>query len=498
MFVDFFIHRPIFATVCALLIILGGAISIPTLPIAQFPNLAPPQVTVSGFYSGASAEVVEAGVTQPLEQQINGVQGMKYITSSSSSTGGSSVTAVFDIGRNVDLAAVDVQNRVTNVQGRLPAEVNQTGISITKSGNSFVFAAGFYSNNPDYDSLFISNYIDVYLKDALKRVKGVGDVFIFGERRYSMRLWLDPTRMASRRLTASDVTNALREQNVQVAAGQLGQPPAPAGQQYQISVRAVGRLYTVEDFSNLILKTGSDGSIIRLKDVGRVELGAEAYGSILEFNGRPALGVGVTQLTDANALEVYAAATAELERLSKSFPPGLEYKVAFDTTEAVSESIRDVLVTLLEAIFLVILVIFIFLQDWRTTLIPAVTIPVSLIGTFIFVKLLGFSINTLTLFGITLATGLVVDDAIIVIENVQRHIHEGLHDAKQATSVAMREVTSAVIATSIVLGAVFVPVAFFPGTTGILFKQFALTIAFSVAISAFNALTLSRRWPRCC
>ncbi|HUR36176.1 MAG TPA: multidrug efflux RND transporter permease subunit [Terriglobales bacterium] len=491
MFVDFFIKRPIFSTVCALLIILAGAIAIPTLPIAQFPTLAPPQVTVSSFYNGASAEVVESAVTQPLEQQINGVEGMSYITSSSSSNGSSSITAVFDIGRNVDLAAVDVQNRVTNVQGRLPAEVNQTGISITKSGNSFVFAAGFYSPDNKYDTLFISNYLDVYLKDALKRVKGVGDVFIFGERRYSMRLWLDPAKMASRRLTASDVTTALREQNVQVAAGQLGQPPAPAGQSYQISVRAVGRLINVDDFSNLVVKTGDDGSIIQLKDVGRVQLGAESYGTNLTFNGHEAIGIGVTQLTSANSLEVYAAATAELERLAKSFPPGLEYRVAFDTTEAVSESIRDVLMTLLEAIILVILVIFIFLQDWRTTLIPAVTIPVSLIGTFIFVKLLGFSINTLTLFGITLATGLVVDDAIVVIENVQRHIHEGIRDAHKAASVAMSEVASAVIATSLVLVAVFVPVAFFPGTTGILFKQFALTIAFSVSISAFNALTLS-------
>ncbi len=491
MFVDFFIKRPIFSTVCALLIILAGAISIPTLPIAQFPTLAPPQVTVSSFYNGASAEVVESAVTQPLEQQINGVEGMSYITSSSSANGSSSITAVFDIGRSVDLAAVDVQNRVTNVQGRLPAEVNQTGISITKSGNSFVFAAGFYSPDKKYDTLFISNYLDVYLKDALKRVKGVGDVFIFGERRYSMRLWLDPARMASRGLTASDVVSALREQNVQVAAGQLGQPPAPTGQSYQISVRAVGRLITPNDFSNLILKTGGDGTIVQLKDVGRVELGAEGYGTNLTFNGHEAIGIGVTQLTSANSLEVYAAATAELERQAKSFPPGLEYRVAFDTTEAVSESIRDVLLTLMEAIILVILVIFVFLQDWRTTLIPAVTIPVSLIGTFIFVKALGFSINTLTLFGITLATGLVVDDAIVVIENVQRHIHDGIRDARKAASVAMGEVASAVVATSLVLVAVFVPVAFFPGTTGILFKQFALTIAFSVSISAFNALTLS-------
>ena len=491
MFVDFFIKRPIFATVCALLIVLAGAVTIPTLPIAQFPNLAPPQVTVSSFYNGASAEVVESAVTTPLEQQINGVEGMKYMTSTSSNDGSSNITAVFDIDRDVDLAAVDVQNRVTNVQGRLPAEVNSTGIAITKSGNNFIFAAGFYSDNNQYDSLFISNYIDVYLKDALKRVKGVGDVFIFGERRYSMRLWLDPVRMASRKLTASDVVSALREQNVQIAAGQLGQPPAPKGQSYQISVRAVGRLHDAVEFANMILKSGDDGSLIKLKDVGRVELGAESYGTNLEFNGHDAIGLGITQLSKANALEVDRAAIAELKRLSQTFPPGLKYQVAFDTTEAVSESIKDVLVTLSQAILLVILVIFIFLQDWRTTLIPAVTIPVSLIGTFAFVKLLGFSINTLTLFGITLATGLVVDDAIVVIENVERHISEGIRDAAHAASVAMKEVASAVIATSLVLVAVFVPVAFFPGTTGILFRQFALTIAFSVSISAINALTLT-------
>src|SRR5229473_36386 len=403
MFVDFFIHRPIFATVCALLIILAGAVAIPTLPVAQFPNLAPPQVSVNSGYNGASAQVVEASVTTPLEQQINGVKGMKYITSSSGNDGSSSVSAIFDIGRDVDLAAVDVQNRVSNVQGRLPSEVNSTGISINKSGSGFVFAAGFYSDDNRYDSLFISNYVDVYLKDALRRIKGVSDVIIFGERKYSMRLWLDPGRMANRKLTASDVVAALREQNIQVAAGQLGQPPSPTGQSYQISVRAVGRLSTPAEFENIILKAGEDGSLVKLKDVGRAELGAENYGGNLEFNGYHAVGLGLTQLTDANALEVDRAAKAELERLSRNFPPGLKYQIAFDTTQVVAESIKDVLFTLSEAIALVILVIFVFLQDWRTTLIPAVTIPVSLIGTFIFVKLLGFSINTLTLFGITLA-----------------------------------------------------------------------------------------------
>src|SRR5438477_794367 len=493
MFVKFFIERPIFATVCALLIILGGAVSIPQLPIAEFPNLAPPQVNVQSGYNGASAETVESAVTNPLEQQINGVPGMKYISSSSDSGGGSGITATFDIGRDVDLAAVDVQNRVTTAQGRLPAEVNTTGVAITKSGNSFVLAAGFYSENNQYDSLFISNYIDRYLRDPLKRVKGVGDVFVFGERKYSMRLWLDPARMASRQLTATDVVKALREQNVQVAAGQIGQPPSPTGQSFQIGVRALGRLSEPAEFNNIILKSTPDGILVRLKDVGRAELGAESYGSILEYNNQPIIGLGITQLSNANALQVDRDSRAVLAELSKHFPPGLKYAVAFDTTTAVAESIHDVLITLLEAIVLVILVIFLFLQDWHSTIIPAATIPVSLVGTFLFVRLLGFSINTLTLFGITLATGLVVDDAIVVIENIERHIHEGgrHRESHEAALAGMREVTSAVIATALVLAAVFVPVAFFPGTTGRLYQQFALTIAVSMAISAFNALTLT-------
>ena len=491
MFVDFFINRPVFATVCALLIILGGAISIPSLPIAQFPNLAPPQVVVSSGYIGANAQTVESAVTIPLEQSINGVEGMKYITSTSGNDGSSSVTVTFDVSRNVDLASVDVQNRVNQALGRLPNAVKNTGVIITKQVGGFVFGAGVYSPDGTYDSLFLSNYLDIYVKDAVKRVPGVGDVLIFGERKYAMRLWLDPGRMAQRGLSATTVLSALQEQNVQVAAGQVGQQPLPAGQAYQISVRAVGRLTEPSEFENIILKSGTNGTLVRLKDVGRAELGAEDYGSVLSFDGHEAVGIGVTQLPGANALDVDRLAKAELLRLSKTFPPGLKYAVAFDTTTVIGESIRDVLITLLEAILLVIFVIYIFLQDWRSTLIPAVTIPVSLIGAFIFVKLLGFSINTLTLFGITLATGLVVDDAIVVIENVERHIAEGITEPHNAASVAMKEVAGAVIATSLVLVAVFVPVALFPGTTGILFRQFALTIAFSVAISAFNALTLT-------
>jgi HAE1 family hydrophobic/amphiphilic exporter-1 len=491
LFVDFFINRPVFATVCALMIILGGAISIPSLPIAEFPDLAPPQVVVSSGYIGANAQTVESAVTIPLEQAINGVQGMKYISSTSGNDGTSQITVTFDVTRDVDLASVDVQNRVNQALGRLPNTVKNTGVIITKQLGGFVFGAGVYSPDGTYDSLFLSNYLDLYVRDAVKRVPGVGDVFIFGERKYAMRLWLDPGRMAQRGLSATTVLAALQEQNVQVAAGQVGQAPLPAGQAFQISVRAIGRLSEPSEFENIILKAGTNGTLVRLKDVGRAELGAEDYGSILSFDGHEAVGIGVTQLPGANALDVDRLAKQELLRLSKTFPPGLRYAVAFDTTTVIGESIKDVLVTLLQAILLVVFVIYVFLQDWRSTLIPAITIPVSLVGAFIFVKLLGFSINTLTLFGITLATGLVVDDAIVVIENVERHIVEGITEPHNAASVAMKEVAGAVIATSLVLVAVFVPVALFPGTTGILFRQFALTIAFSVAISAFNALTLT-------
>ncbi|HXH67083.1 MAG TPA: multidrug efflux RND transporter permease subunit [Candidatus Limnocylindrales bacterium] len=491
MFVDFFIRRPVFATVCALLIVLGGAIAIPTLPVSQFPQLAPPQVAVSSSYIGANAQAVETAVTIPLEQAINGSPGMKYITSSSGNDGSSTIVATFDVTRDVDLASVDVQNRVNQALGRLPNSVKNTGIIITKQTGGFVYAAGVYSDHGQYDSLFLSNYLDVYVRDAMKRVKGVGDAIIFGERKYAMRLWLDPERLAQRGLSATNVLNALNEQNVQVAAGQLGQPPSNSQQDYQISVRAIGRLSEPKEFENIILKTGTDGTLVRVKDVGRAELGAEDYSSVLRFNGHEAVGLAITQLPGANALEVDRGAKAELKRLSKNFPPGLQYAEAFDSTTVIGESIRDVLITLLEAIVLVVLVIYIFLQDFRSTFIPAATIPVSLIGTFIFVKLLGFSINTLTLFGITLATGLVVDDAIVVIENVERHITEGISEPHNAASVAMKEVAGAVVATSLVLVSVFVPVALFPGTTGILFRQFALTIAFSVSISAFNALTLT-------
>jgi HAE1 family hydrophobic/amphiphilic exporter-1 len=491
MFADTFIRRPILASVCSLVLILAGAIAIPTMPVAQYPSLAPPQVTVSAFYTGANAQEVETAVVTPLEQAINGVEGMLYMSSSSTNSGAASITVTFDVTRDQDLAAVDVQNRVNQALGRMPAEVRTTGITVQKQSTGFVMAIGVYAENNAYDSLFLSNYLDVYVRDALKRIPGVGEVMIFGERKYSMRLWLDPDRLAARELTAGDVVGALREQNVQVAAGSLGQSPAPADQMYQISVRAVGRLHDPAEFDNIILKSGDGGSLVRLKDIGRAELGAETYGSRLRFQGVEAVGLGVIQLPTANALDVAEGIQTELARLSESFPPGMKYQVAFNTTEVVEESINEVLKTLLEAIGLVVLVIFIFLQTWRSTIIPAITIPVSLVGAFAFVKLMGFSINTLTLFGIILATGIVVDDAIVVIENIERHIQEFKKTARQAASDAMREVLGAVIATGLVLVAVFVPVAFFPGTTGRLYAQFSMTIAFAVALSVFNAVTLT-------
>jgi hydrophobic/amphiphilic exporter-1 (mainly G- bacteria), HAE1 family len=489
-FVDFFIHRPVFATVCALLIILAGAICIPNLPIAMYPSLAPPVVEVDATYIGADAQTVEKAVTIPLEEAINGVEGMRYISSSSTNSGAAQIQITFQTGYNLDIAAVDVQNRVAQAEGRLPGEVISTGISISKSNYNFVFGAGFFTRDGRYSSEFISNYLDIYVKDALKRVPGVGDVIIFGERKYAMRVWLDPVRLAARSLTANDVVSALSEQNVEIPAGQLGQPPSDSKQAFQIPVRVVGRLTSPQEFDNLIVKYSPNG-LVQLKDVGHAEIGAEDYGTTLEYMGHQAMGIGVEQLSNANALDVDRRAKAALAQLAKNFPPGLEYAIAFDSTTAVGDSIREVLQTLGIAIVIVITVIFLFLLDWRATIIPAVTIPVSLIGTFAFIRIFNFSINSLTLFGITLATGLVVDDAIVVIENVQRHIHMEHSRAREATSRAMREVTSAVIATSLVLIAVFVPVSFFPGTTGILYRQFSLTIAFSIAISAFNALTLS-------
>ncbi|MBN3905454.1 MAG: efflux RND transporter permease subunit [Nostoc sp. NMS1] len=491
MFVDFFIKRPIFASVCAIIILLIGLISIPTLPIARFPEISPTQISVTSNYSGASAEVVESGVTNILERQINGVEGLRYLTSSSSNDGTSTITATFDSSRDKDIAAVDVQNRVSVAQPQLPDSVQRTGIRVSKESNNILLAIGLFAENKEYDNIFLSNYADLYLADALKRVKGVSNAQIFGERRYAMRLWLDPSRLANRGLTTQDVANALAEQNLQVGAGRIGQEPAPEGQRYQLDVRAASRLAEPGEFEEIVLKTGDDGTLVKLKDVGRAELGAENYSSFLRFRGNDAVGLGIYQVPGSNALDVAKGVKAELARLAPSFPPGLKYQVAFDTTSFVEESMAEVIKTLIEAVVLVVIVIFVFLQDWRTTLIPALTIPLSLIGTFAFVKLFNFSINSLTLFGLTLASGMVVDDAIVVVEQISRFIQDKGINPRRAASESMAELFGAVIATSLVLMAVFVPVAFFPGTTGALYRQFALTIAFSIAISTFLALTLT-------
>lgn len=491
MLARFFIQRPVFTSVCSLIIVFLGLIVIPTLPVAQFPNISPVQVIVTSNYAGADAQTVESAVTNLVEQEINGVEGMKYISSSSGSDGTSQVTVTFNAGENPDIATVNVQNRVARAQPRLPGSVVQTGVTVSQENTNFLMAVAIYSENDEYEPLFLSNYASLFMVDALRRVEGVGGIQIFGERKYAMRLWLDPNRLAARSLTVQDVEQAIREQNVQVGAGQIGQQPAPDGQEYQLSLRAESRLSTVQDFEELVLSTGQGGKLVKLKDVGRVELGAENYGSGLTYNGIECVGLGITQRPGTNALRAAEAIRAEFERLSQAFPPGMQYAIAFDTTVFVDESLRDVVNTLVESVVLVVLVIFLFLQDWRTTLIPGITIPVALLGTFIFTRLFGFSINTLTLFGLTLATGIVVDDAIVVVEAIATKVQDQGMNSFRAAVEAMQELTGAVIATSLVLMALFIPVAFFPGTTGSIYQQFALTIAFSIALSTFNALTLS-------
>ncbi|MEM8504478.1 MAG: efflux RND transporter permease subunit [Cyanobacteria bacterium P01_D01_bin.1] len=489
--VNYFIKRPVFTTVCALILLLVGAVSIPTLPIAQYPDISPTQINVTAAYIGADAETVERGVTTVIERQINGVEGMRYMTSNSSNNGISNVVVTFDSSRDKDIAAVDVQNRVSLAEPQLPETVIRSGVSVSKETSNILLAMSLYTENDEYDDTFLSNYADLYVADALRRVPGVGNVQIFGERTYAMRIWLNPQKLAGRGLAADDVVLALQEQNIQVGAGQIGQPPVPNDQDFQIDLRAQSRLQTPEEFEDLVLQTGESGQLVRLRDVGRAELGAEQYSSFLRFRGQDAIGLGIFQLPGSNALAVAQGVKEQMAQLEADFPPGMLYGIGFDTTEFVEQSLLSVMWTLIQAIGLVVLVIYIFLQDWRTTVVPAVTIPVSLVATFAIVKLFGFSINSLTLFGLTLATGMVVDDAIVVVEDISSKINQRGLNPVQAAIQSMSELTGAVVATSLVLMAVFVPVAFFPGTTGALYRQFALTIAFAIAISTFNALTLT-------
>lgn len=479
------------ATVVAILITLIGGISIPVLPIAQFPEISPPTVNVTATYTGASAEVVEETVTTPIEEQVNGVEGMTYMQSDSSNDGTMSLNVTFEIGYDLDIAAVDVQNRVQLATPRVPEEVSKYGISVNKQSTSLVLAVNMISPDGTRDDLFLSNYIDIHISDVLKRIPGVGNLTIWGQREYSMRIWLDPDKLASLDLTTTDVSNAISEQNVQVAAGAIGEPPVPEGQQFQYTITTLGRLENVEQFEDIIIRANEDGSVVRVKDVARVELGAEDYSTAATLDGGQTIGIGVYQLPGANALNLAKEIRATMEELKKSFPAGVDYEIIYDTTAFVRASIEEVVITLLEAFILVFIVVFVFLQNFRATLIPAITIPVSLIGTFALINALGFSINTLTLFGLVLAIGLVVDDAIVVVENVSRMIEEKGVSSKEATSAAMKEVTGPIVATSLVLMAVFVPVSFMPGITGQLYRQFALTIACSVGISTINALTLS-------
>ncbi|MBV8223149.1 MAG: efflux RND transporter permease subunit, partial [Candidatus Eremiobacteraeota bacterium] len=487
----FFLRRPIFAAVCSLAILIAGLIAIPTLPVAQYPAIAPPVVTVTATYIGASPQAVETSVTTPLEQAINGVEGIRYI-SSQSAQGVSTITVTFALDRNLDIAAADVQNVVQSALGQLPAVVQQTGISVGKNSGSFVMALALQSDRSNYDAQFLGNYAELNIVNDLKRVPGVSDVIIFGQRRYAMRVWLNPIKLASQNLATSDVLNALQEQNVQVAAGRIGDAPEGPDQPYTMTVNAKGQLSDPSQFANIIVRADPNGGFTKLGDVARIELGAEDYSSYVRFDGSDnVVGLGVIQLPTANALSVSNGVLARLNELQKQFPPGVKYDVAFNSTTFVNASMTEVIKTLIEAIILVILVIWLFLQDGRATLIPSAVIPISLIGAFFVMAMFGFSINTITLFGLTLATGLVVDDAIVIIENIARYGQEHNMRGVEGAGAAMHEVRGAVVASSLVLLSVFVPVSFFPGTTGQVYKQFALTIAASITISLFVALTLT-------
>jgi hydrophobic/amphiphilic exporter-1 (mainly G- bacteria), HAE1 family len=491
MFTRFFINRPIFASVIAIIITLAGAICLFLLPVAQFPPITPPTIQVSARYTGASAPVVEETVAIPIEQEVNGVEGMLYMSSTSANDGSMSLTVTFEIGYDLETAAIDVQNRVQVAQAKLPADVVRDAVRTQKRTPDLTLVVNLLSPEGRYDDLFMSNYADIHIKDSIKRLPGVGDVVIFGARDYSMRIWLDPDKLAGLGLAAHDVAQAIREQNVQVAAGQIGKPPAPAGQEFQYPVMTMGRLTDVSQFEDIIIRTRPDGSVLRIRDVARVELGAQNYDRFGRLDGISTIPIGIFQLPGTNAVEMADRVRAEMDRLSRNFPQGIEYRIMYDTTRFVKEAIKEVGFTLIFTMALVFLVTFIFLQDWRITMIPGVTIPVSLVGAFALLKVMGFSINLLTLFGLVLAVGLVVDDAIVVVENITRLMREKGLSAREAAYEGMGEIIGPIIATTLVLFAVFVPVAFMPGTSGQLYRQFALTIAGAVAISTLNALTLS-------
>ncbi|WP_286235151.1 efflux RND transporter permease subunit [Thalassotalea sediminis] len=489
-FSHFFIKRPIFASVLSLVILIGGAISLFQLPVSEYPEVVPPTVVVTANYPGANPTVIAQTVATPLEQEINGTENMLYMFSQATSDGRMTLTVTFALGTDLDRAQVQVQNRVNSALSRLPQEVQRLGVVAEKSSPDLTMVVHLYSPNKTHDTTYLSNYADIYIKDQIARLPGVGDVQLFGGGQYSMRVWLNPDALAARELTASDVINALRSQNQQVAAGSLGAQPAANDSQFQILLNVKGRLASAEEFENVILKVGEQKQVIRLKDVAKVELGQNTYALRALLDGQPALAMPIFQRPGSNAIELSDQVRTTMAQLSTAFPDGVEYDIVYDPTIFVRDSIDAVITTLLEAIVLVVIVVILFLQTWRASIIPLIAVPVSLIGTFAVMQWLGVSINTLSLFGLVLAIGIVVDDAIVVVENVERNIEKGLSPV-EATRVAMTEVTGPIIAIALVLLAVFIPTAFISGLSGQFYKQFALTITISTVISAFNSLTLS-------
>ncbi|WP_341958264.1 efflux RND transporter permease subunit [Pseudomonas sp. RC10] len=489
-FSQFFIQRPIFAAVLSLLILIAGAISLFQLPISEYPEVVPPTVVVKANFPGANPKVIGETVAAPLEQAITGVENMLYMSSQSTADGKLTLTITFALGTDLDNAQVQVQNRVTRTEPKLPEEVTRIGITVDKASPELTLLVHLTSPDKRYDMLYLSNYATLNVKDELARLNGVGDAQVWGLGEYSLRVWLDPNKTASRNLTATDVVNAIREQNRQVAAGQLGAPPSPSATSFQMSINTQGRLVTEEEFENVVIRAGANGEITRLKDLARVELGSSAYALRSRLNNEQAVAMPIFQRPGSNAIDVSNQVRAKMAELKKSFPEGMDYSIVYDPTIFVRSSIEAVVHTLFEALILVVLVVILFLQTWRASIIPLVAVPVSLIGTFAVMHTFGFSLNALSLFGLVLAIGIVVDDAIVVVENVERNIELGL-DPVSATKKAMGEVTGPIIATALVLCAVFVPAAFISGLTGQFYKQFALTIAISTVISAFNSLTLS-------
>jgi len=491
MFSRFFIYRPIFASVISIVVVLLGILAIPLLPIESMPDITPPSVQVSTSYPGAGASVVAESVTAPMEEKINGVENMLYMSSKSASDGSCNITVTFEVGTDVDMATVLVQNRVNEALPLLPEEVKRQGVKVEKQSTNITLMVNMVSPEGSYDELFISNYVTTRIKDVLARVQGVSKVNVFGAKDFGMRIWINPDRLRARDLTTIDLVNALREQNVQVAAGQIGAQPAPAGQPFEYSISTLGRLETVEQFSNIIVKTGDAGQLVRVRDVARVELGAQSYKWYAELDGAPSIALGIYPAPGANALEVANGVKAQMATLSGDFPDDLEYRILYDTTEYITQSLKEVVSTLIVAVLLVIFTVYIFLQDLRTTLVPAITIPVSLLGTFAVMLALGLSINGLTMFGLILVIGIVVDDAIVVVENTMRIIDDEGLGAREATAKSMVEITGPVVATTLVLLAVFVPTIVMPGITGRLYRPFAITISVATLFSSINALTLS-------